>query len=45
VKTLAIKGTAEETMLQRKTALKESSEKMPKRWSDEAGIRDFIAVG
>ena len=45
VKTLAIKGTAEETMLQRETALKASSEKMPKLFLDEADIRGFIAVG
>ncbi|KAF8205525.1 P-loop containing nucleoside triphosphate hydrolase protein [Mycena galopus ATCC 62051] len=42
VKTLAIRGTAEENMALRRTALKDSTEKIPKI-INEAGMRSFIA--
>jgi hypothetical protein len=43
VKTLAIRGTAEETMVARKNALKDRQEKLPKL-IEEAGMRHYIAV-
>ena len=43
VKTLAIRGTAEERMVARRNALKNSQEKLPKL-IEEAGMRHFIAV-
>lgn len=43
VKTLAIRGTAEENMAARRMALKDSKEKMPKL-INESGMRSFIAV-
>lgn len=43
VKTLAIRGTAEENMVARKIALKDQPEKLPKL-IEEAGMRHFIAV-
>lgn len=43
VKTLAIRGTAEETMAARRLDLKDSQDKLPK-FINEKGMRDFIAV-
>ncbi|KAJ7264890.1 P-loop containing nucleoside triphosphate hydrolase protein [Mycena haematopus] len=42
VKTLAIRGTAEENMAARRIALKDSTEKLPKV-INESGMRSFIA--
>jgi hypothetical protein len=43
VKTLAIRGTAEEYMSQRRQVLKGSAQKVPSM-TNEVGMRDFIAV-
>lgn len=43
VKTLAIRGTAEERMVARRNAFKNSQEKLPKL-IEEAGMRHYIAV-
>ena len=43
VKTLAIRGTAEETMVERRNLFKGSNDKVPKLL-EESGMRHFIAV-
>ncbi|KAK7019510.1 helicase C-terminal domain-containing protein [Favolaschia claudopus] len=43
VKTMAIRGTAEETMAGRRLALKNSTEKIPNLLINESGMRSFIA--
>lgn len=43
VKTLAIRGTAEENMVTRRNTLKDRQEKLPKL-IEESGMRHFIAV-
>lgn len=43
VKTLAIRGTAEENMVTRRNTLKDRQEKLPKL-TEESGMRHFIAV-
>ena len=44
VKTLVIRGTAEQAMLERRKALKGSSSKIPTHIHQEARMREFIAV-
>jgi hypothetical protein len=44
VKTLVIRSTAEEAMIARRNALKETAGKLP-AFEDEVGMRDFIEVG
>ncbi|KAK7038234.1 helicase C-terminal domain-containing protein [Favolaschia claudopus] len=43
VKTMAIRGTAEENMAGRRLALKNSTEKIPNLLINESGMRSFIA--
>ena len=44
VKTLAIRGTSEEVMVNRSKALKEIKQEFSKEITDDRTIRDFIEV-